>query len=301
MFESGVPRPASCAEHGHRHLSDAAARYEATFRHAPVGIAHVAPDGQFIDVNETFAAITGHSRETLLANGFPQITHPDDLGTDLAHVDRLLSGAAERYCMEKRYLRADGTLAWVNLTVRLIRDADGAPDFFVSVIEDLSEVMRARAEALHDPLTGVLNRRGFLERMARERTRAAAGETLTLVYLDLDAFKALNDRLGHAVGDDCLVRAAAALKAELRPGDRIARMGGDEFVMLLPGLGEAAGAALVPRLRAALEGIVAAGWPIRGSFGAVAVAADDPRGDEALIALADRAMFDDKRRRRAGR
>ena len=113
--------------------------FRATFEQAAVGIAHVAPDGGLIRVNERFCEITGRSREELLGRTFHDITHPDDLDRDVAQVGRLLTGELDTYSLEKRYLRPNGDVVWVNLTVSLVRDAEGAPDYFVSVIEDISE------------------------------------------------------------------------------------------------------------------------------------------------------------------
>ncbi len=299
MFEPGVTKQSR--ERSGLRTGDTARRFEATFHHAPVGIAHVATDGSFIDMNDRFAAITGHPRQALLQHGFQQITHPDDLDCDLAHVRSLLAGERERYSMEKRYLRPDRSIVWVRLTVALIRDGAGAPDFFISMIEDLSDVMHARAEASRDPLTGLLNRRGFDRRLTSERARAAAeGAQLTIVFLDLDEFKRVNDALGHAAGDACLAGVARALGSAARPGDRIARLGGDEFALLLPGAADDNRDEMLGRLEQAIGQIdIAPGWHIRGSLGAVAVPPGDPRSNDALIARADEAMFAQKRCRKA--
>lgn len=280
-----------------RALARAQRRLDATLRHAPVGIAHVLPDGRFAFVNEHFARICGHSRAALMDNGFQRITHPDDLDVDLAHVDRLLSGAADSYVMEKRYVRPDGGIVWVNLTVALVRDEDGAPDFFVSVIEDLSEIRKAHADAMRDPLTGLINRRGFIDRTAREIARSAiAGLPLALAYLDLDGFKPINDRRGHPEGDACLTAVAKLLERTTRPGDVVARLGGDEFAILMPGLGTGNVVAVVDRIRVALTEMgIERNWGVSGSFGVVARV---PQGDlvpAQLIADADTAMFAAKR------
>ncbi|MCW3838054.1 GGDEF domain-containing protein [Sphingomonas canadensis] len=269
-------------------------RLDATFSAAPVGIAHVAPDGSFLAVNERFAAITGHSREDLLGSGFQRITHPDDLANDVAHVRRLLSGQTDRYIMEKRYLRPDGSVVWVNLTVALVRDATGEPDFFVSVIEDLSEIRAAREDAKRDPLTGLLNRRGlldFLEPLLRRY------QPVTLVYADLDAFKTVNDRFGHAHGDACVTAAAQALSAIAGSGARVARVGGDEFVIAAPGVTAMGASAMVSRLRLAIAAIeVAPGWPMSASFGRATAEPGSRADPSALIAEADAAMYRDKQR-----
>jgi len=272
-------------------------RFEATFAHAPVGMAHVAPDGRFLLVNDQFCAIAGHSRAALLEHGFQKITHPDDLTSDLVHVRQLLEGKADRYSMEKRYIRSDTVVVWINLTVSLIRDAAGAPEFFVSVIEDVSDIKRAQADALLDPLTGLLNRRGLIERMTHEIARAAAMQApLGLIYLDLDDFKSVNDRHGHAAGDACLLEVAEALGEGARLESAAARIGGDEFILLLPRTDAAQLTHAMDRLQAAIA-LVGQGrpWTVGASLGGFSLTPDAAVSPAALIERADMAMFEAKR------
>jgi PAS domain S-box-containing protein len=126
-------------------LRESERRFRATFDNAAVGIAHVAPDGSWLRVNDRLCRIVGYSAEELTIKTFQDITHPDDLGADLALVARVLSGAIDDYDLEKRYLRKDGSTVWINLTVSCVRKEDGAVDYFISVIEDISG--RKRAEA----------------------------------------------------------------------------------------------------------------------------------------------------------
>jgi PAS domain S-box-containing protein len=118
-------------------LRESEERFRGTFANAAVGIAHVGLDGRWLRFNERLCEITGYSRDELAARTFQDITHPDDLDADLDNVTALLAGAAERYVMEKRYRRRDGSLIWVNLTVSLMR-SNGAPAYFISVIEDIN-------------------------------------------------------------------------------------------------------------------------------------------------------------------
>ena len=130
---------------GEAKARESEARFRAIFEGASVGIARVGLDGRFLEVNSRWTVITGHGREALLAGGFQQITHPDDLDADVAHVMDLLAGRADSYTMEKRYFTQSGDTVWVNLAVALVRDARGQPDYFISVIEDISG--RKSAEA----------------------------------------------------------------------------------------------------------------------------------------------------------
>ncbi|KAA3653197.1 MAG: EAL domain-containing protein [Proteobacteria bacterium] len=118
-------------------------RFRATFDQAAVGIAHVAPDGRWIRANQRLSEIVGYSHDVLLTKTFQDITHPEDLDADLLQLTRTLAGDIAGYTMEKRYFHRDGHIVWINLTVSLVRRADGTPDYFISVVEDIS----ARREA----------------------------------------------------------------------------------------------------------------------------------------------------------
>jgi PAS domain S-box-containing protein len=118
----------------------------ATFDQAAVGIAHVGIDGRWLRVNDKLCAIVGYPREELLHLTFQDITHPDDLEADLGYAGQVLSGEIKTYSMEKRYFRKDGSLVWINLTVSLVRGADGEPRNFISVVEDITDRKRAEDE-----------------------------------------------------------------------------------------------------------------------------------------------------------
>jgi len=117
-----------------------------TFRHAAVGIAHVAPDGHLLRINSRLCTILGYPETRLLGRAFQELTHADDLNADLEQVQRLLDGEADRFSLEKRYLRGDGSTLWAQLTVALMRTADGRPDYFIAVIEPIAERKQAEAE-----------------------------------------------------------------------------------------------------------------------------------------------------------
>ena len=120
-------------------LLDSEHRFGNTFEQAAVGIAHVAVDGKWLLVNQKLCQIVGYTREELMQTSFQAITHPGDLELDLDRVRQMLSGKISTYSMEKRYLRKDGASIWVHLTVSLVKDFNGKPDYFISFIEDISD------------------------------------------------------------------------------------------------------------------------------------------------------------------
>jgi diguanylate cyclase (GGDEF)-like protein/PAS domain S-box-containing protein len=270
-----------------------ARRFEATFDQAAVGIAHVGLDGRFLLVNDRFCQIAGHERDALMMRGFQGITHPEDLDADLANLHALLGGEISSYAMEKRYIRADGAQVWINLTVSLVRDDLGRPEFFVSVIEDISPRKAAEADALHDTLTGLPNRRAMHRKMAAAVERhAVMGQPLCLAFIDLDGFKGVNDRFGHAEGDRCLIGVADALRAGLRQGDMIGRLSGDEFIAMLPDTSAEEAQGVLEALRQRIE---RSGRNYPAGFSASIGAVVAPPGARAsvddLLSAADAQMY----------
>lgn len=127
-------------------LRESDERFRGTLEQAAVGIAHASLDGYFRQVNQKFCAITGYARDELLRMSYQDLTFPDDLDENARYRQQLLAGEISTFSMEKRYVRKDGSLIWVNLTVSLLRDADGTPRYTIGVIEDITE--RRQAEAL---------------------------------------------------------------------------------------------------------------------------------------------------------
>jgi len=124
-------------------LRDSEERFRNTFEQAAVGIAHNTPDGRFIRINSRLCSILGYSRTELLTKTIKQIVHQDDYDEDIENVKRLLDDEIKRYSMELRHLRKDGSSGWVNLTVSLVRDNKGAPQYYISVVEDITHRKRA--------------------------------------------------------------------------------------------------------------------------------------------------------------
>jgi PAS domain S-box-containing protein len=156
VVRDGQGRPLHLVSHLHditdRHraqaeLEESERRFRGTFAQAAVGIAHVAPDGRFLRINDRFCQLVGYAREEMLERTFQIITHPADLDADLAYVRRMLDGEIATYAMEKRYIGKAGSPVWVDLFVSLVRDAEGRPEYFIAVAQDISERKRAE-EAL---------------------------------------------------------------------------------------------------------------------------------------------------------
>lgn len=126
-------------------LAEAQERFAMAFENAPIGMALVAPDGRWLQVNPALAAITGYSAEALRGMTFQDITHPEDLEADLAQVERMLAGEIATYDIEKRYRRADGSYVWVLLSVSMVGPRGEHPGYFIAQVQDITEAKAALA------------------------------------------------------------------------------------------------------------------------------------------------------------
>lgn len=122
-----------------RRLARSERQFRETFENAAVGIAHVGVDGRWLRVNQQLCRIVGYNQSELLKGSFQEITHEADLDKDLQKVEQVLSGAIEQYSIEKRYIKKNGHIIWVSLTVSLVRDEDGTPEYFISVVQDIND------------------------------------------------------------------------------------------------------------------------------------------------------------------
>ncbi|NYI08240.1 putative bifunctional diguanylate cyclase/phosphodiesterase [Allostreptomyces psammosilenae] len=213
-------------------------RFRAVFDESGIGIRLGDLEGRTVMVNQAFAQMIGHSRPAAAALHDADLLHPDQEGAEEAaarHRD-LLAGRVDRVKLRRRFRHSSGRLLWTSMTMSLIRDATGQPVYTLSLVEDISEQHelqeRLRHQAQHDPLTGLPNRALFFERL--EAATSGQDARVGVCYLDLDGFKAVNDTLGHHMGDDLLAHVADRLADRIGAADRlIARMGGDEFVVLV--------------------------------------------------------------------
>ena len=224
-----------------RALKESEEYFRNAFDHA-AGMAVINPDGKWLQVNDSLCQMLGYSEDELLEKGFQAITHPQDLGNDLANLYQLLEGKIPGYQLEKRYCHKTGQTIWVLQSASLVRDADGVSRHVIFQIQNISDRKKAEEHihhaAFHDALTALPNRTLFADRlsMAVERSKRSAEFEFAVIFVDLDRFKIVNDSLGHDLGDKLLVDLAQRLSGELRAVDTVARLGGDEFAILLDGI-----------------------------------------------------------------
>ena len=239
-------------------LKESEEKFHSVFEQAAVGIARVSPTGAFLEVNQKLCDILGYSKAELIEKTFQEITHPDDLESDLNLVQQTLDNKRSTYNMEKRYFHKKGPTIWISLTVSLIRSATGTPKYFVSVLEDISfrkEIEQKLAiQASHDPLTGIGNRSTLAKELEKEVGRAIRyNRPLSLLMIDIDRFKRVNDEFGHQAGDKVLIELAKVFELAIRRADTAGRYGGEEFLVILPELDHEQALLLAERIRLAVE------------------------------------------------
>lgn len=219
------------------------ARFRAVFAGAAIGIGVGDTQGNILDANPALAKMLGYSVHQMRRRNVSDFMHPDDTQQVWALYEQLIRGERGSFRTAKQFLRSDGRGIWTNLTVSLIRNDRGDPEFQIAVMEDVTDLRRLQNQlqyqAHHDMLTGLANRALFQQRLDQLIAEPSMDQRLGVCLLDLDGFKQINDTMGHAVGDQVLVEIADRLNTTLsqpapsQPGRLVARLGGDEFIILI--------------------------------------------------------------------
>jgi diguanylate cyclase (GGDEF)-like protein/PAS domain S-box-containing protein len=285
-------------------LRETEEHFRNAFDYAAIGMALVSPQGAWLRVNHSLCSLLGYTEQEMLDSNFKAVTHPDDIGNDLANLYRLLQSETPTSQVEKRYVHRDGEVVWALNSVSLVRDADENAAHFIFQIQDITERKRAEAAlqslSLIDELTGLYNRRGFLAVTEQHVAAIRRDNKVPLVvYADLDGLKEINDSYGHHEGDRALATTAQILKETFRSSDILARLGGDEFVALAAIEVDEGADSLTDRLQEqfrASNALRTRPYNLSVSVG-VANFEDERYSIEDLMAQADRAMYEEKRRK----
>jgi diguanylate cyclase (GGDEF)-like protein/PAS domain S-box-containing protein len=212
------------------------ARYQALYENAPDIHCIINTSGEILSINQTGARMLGYEAHELVGESAAKVIHPEDQRAVFACVEQAFNHPDTKTDIEYRKIRKDGSVLWVHQRASL--DPGGGPHRLLVVCRDITDKRyleeKLAYQASHDALTNLLNRREFEKRLQQVLTRdAEPDDRHILCFLDLDQFKIINDTCGHIAGDELLRQVAALLKGLMRSRDTLARIGGDEFAVLI--------------------------------------------------------------------
>ncbi|HWQ78809.1 MAG TPA: HD domain-containing phosphohydrolase [Anaerovoracaceae bacterium] len=251
----GFSRDITIKEKIREELTQSEERFRAIFEEAPLGIGIFDSNtGKAKQINARFAEIVGRTKGELMALDWKQYSHPDEIEENVYRLKLLMENKITGFSMEKRYIRPGGEEVWVNITTTSL-SAEFGEQSHLCMIEDITSRKKAEEEVLYlsyyDQLTGLYNRRFYEEELKRINT--SRNLPITLVLADVNGLKLTNDAFGHSLGDSLLREIAQVFKKECRTEDIIARIGGDEFVLLLPKTDENEAQRIIGRISSSIS------------------------------------------------
>ena len=268
-------------------------RFEGAFGTSAFGMAMADLVGRLTMVNPALCRLLGHQSHDVIGHGLTDFAFADSGGWDVPGVRE----GIDSYSDERRYLRADGAVVWLQVNVNLIRDLSAEPLYQMLQILDITSRKQLERElehrALHDDLTGLANRALLSDRLEHALASAErSGRQVGVAFLDVDGFKNVNDALGHAAGDRLLVELSRRLVRAVRPEDTVARFGGDEFVVLCTDVTVANMEVLADRVSTAMAQRFAVGTDEVSMHVSVGITVSDGSSTgQSLLSEADAAMF----------
>jgi diguanylate cyclase (GGDEF)-like protein/PAS domain S-box-containing protein len=282
-------------------LATSERRFRLAFENNTAGMAIAQLDGRLVDVNRSYCEMLGYTPAELLGRNLMEVTHPEDRLLTSEMNRRLTSGAVDQARYVKRYIHKDGQVLYAEVSTGFIANGGAAPVSLVASVKDVTEeralLDQLTHQALHDPLTGLPNRALFEDRIAQVRQRLTRhGGRNAVFLLDLDDFNAVNDTLGHHVGDELLIELTHRLEQATRSSDTLCRFSGDEFIYLAEGLESDAEEVADRLLGTFTEPFVVGGTSLeqRASIGVVLYDASTT-DDGGLLRDADTALSEAKR------
>jgi diguanylate cyclase (GGDEF)-like protein/PAS domain S-box-containing protein len=274
--------------------------YYAAFNYTAIGMAVLSAGGKLLWVNRSLCLFLDYSESELLGSSLTSITRPEDLEIADAALRSMLEQQKDLLQLEVRHQRRDGEQVWALWNVARYRDPADEQIYLLLQLQDITERRQSeeklRHDAFHDPLTGLPNRALFADhvKLTIGRAKRAPSRHFAILFCDIDRFKVINDSLGHMVGDQLLAEVARRLEKCLREGDTVARVGGDEFTILLEDLtDEAEAEAVANRIQEEVSApILLDGREVYTTMSIGLVTGNgDSRDPEDLLRDADTAMY----------
>lgn len=243
--------------------------FNTIFNHTNIGIALLNLDGYFLRVNQALCKMLGFDDTHMLTINFYYLLHLNDLKNMQENIQQLIDNQIELYQAEQQCFQKNGEPLWIMLTISLIRDRTEKPLYFIIQVENITLQKKTEERlhhmAYHDTLTGLANRNKleqFLNHILASSRRHQ--QSFALLFLDLDRFKNVNDSIGHEAGDLLLQIVGERLRNAVRTTDMVARLSGDEFILLITDVKKTESVALIAQkvLQSILQVIVVKGHEI---------------------------------------
>jgi diguanylate cyclase (GGDEF)-like protein/PAS domain S-box-containing protein len=274
--------------------------YRSIFENAVVGIMILSEDGKVIHVNRAMEYMLGYQAEDLKLMNLSEVTMPEDYSIDAELQQSLIEGRSTYYQVEKRYVRNDGILFWGMVTVSIEWDEAGTP-FLINMVEDISArksvELQLKQASTHDALTGLYNRAYFDSEFTSLQHNMRL--PVSIIVVDVDGLKLTNDSKGHEAGDRLIVSVATILTEACRGDDTIARVGGDEFSILLPATDEENLQVVLDRINKSQDRFNNANSNFKVEFSKGSATALKGKDISNALRLADERMYADKMMRKS--
>ncbi len=282
-----------------RAIRDSEERFRGMFEEGLVGMAVLSLDGKIQRTNRAFCAFLGYDPADLVGKPFMTLVHTENIQSINTRLQTLLDGTITGYQDEGRYIHRQGHDVYGLSALTALRDAKDRPYSVIVQVQDTTEERRMGLEleyqARHDDLTGLVNRREFQRRVEIALdTARISGEQHAICCVDLDQFKLVNDSVGHFAGDELLREVTGVVQQRIRRQDTLARIGGDEFGLLLEGCSLKKASEIAAEIAVALRGFRfdwdGRSFDIRASVGVVAITSATQNAVE-LMKHADMACY----------
>lgn len=293
-------------------LRESEVRFKAAFYNTAVGTIIINEHGALLETNNAFCELLGFQRDEILDYSLFELNAESEREITFTKLRQVVNGQLPSFCTEQRIRHKNGRYLWVQVSMSPLSEQREKAQLVLVQFQDISlhkqyeaelRIAKNQAESLAtiDHLTGLMNRRFFEKRLNIEYSRAAReGEPLSIIMVDIDNFKEINDIYGHQVGDRALKLFTSCLSANIRAYDFIGRYGGEEFIICLPNTNHEQARKIAERMRKETEDnplrLVYLEEPIAitGSYG-VATCKGYEEGIARLIRRADKAMYKAKR------
>ncbi len=237
-------------------LKRSEARFRAIYENSQIGIGiYDSVTGKAIHVNQRMAQIMGRSVSDLLLLQWEEYTFSDDIDENQHKVNLLNQGLVDSFTMDKRFVKPDKTIIWANIIITPFEAEESLNPCHLCMVNDITAQKQAEEETVylnyHDQLTGLYNRRFYDEELKRLDTERNL--PISLIMADVNGLKLTNDAFGHLAGDQLLVKIGEIMKKECRSDDIVARIGGDEFILLLPETSALEAEAIMKRIHDSIQ------------------------------------------------